>query len=304
MRLPNFIIGGAPKCGTTSLFDWLVAHPDVCGSHAKEPFFLMDKGNPLTRKYLNFQDHGLEAYPKVFPRCTEAHKVVLEASTHYLYQDTAREVIADLPTRPLVLFMLRKPSERVFSSFSYFKNKGNIRKGVTFTDCLSMLAKNPDRSAVSRWAYRTSGFVLPRDIQYSRYADYLSLWRERLGEGRTKIMLFETMRADPQAAVRKLCDWVGIDPAYYDDFDFDPKNRTSVLRSHGLQRVAQLFATPIRSGPAKEAMKRAYYWVQATQQREPRTTADETAIAELDHYFRPYNERLASEFGLDLEAWN
>jgi hypothetical protein len=50
MSLPNLVIAGAPKCGTSSLFYWLADHPQACGSTVKETFYLMDEEHPLRRK--------------------------------------------------------------------------------------------------------------------------------------------------------------------------------------------------------------------------------------------------------------
>ncbi|MCP5333794.1 MAG: hypothetical protein H7A13_10650, partial [Pseudomonadales bacterium] len=51
--LPNLIIAGAPKCGTTSLFDYLVQHPQVGGSSVKETCYVMDRGYPLFKAQSN-----------------------------------------------------------------------------------------------------------------------------------------------------------------------------------------------------------------------------------------------------------
>ena len=78
MTFPNFVIGGAPKCGTSSLFSWLADHPQVCGSSVKEPFFLMDEGNPMLRKACNVHDHGIEAYSSFFRGCAGERVVVAD----------------------------------------------------------------------------------------------------------------------------------------------------------------------------------------------------------------------------------
>lgn len=303
MRFPNLVIGGAPKCGTTSLFAWLVDHPDVCGSKSKEPYFLVDKDHPSRRKECNIHDHGLEAYARVFPGCTDRHKVVVEASTHYLYQSTPLEVLASLPNAPRVLFLVRKPSERIYSSFAYSKNKGNVRPDLTFPEFIGLIRDNSEPVAMPDWSWRVSGYVLPRDILYSRYIDYLQPWRERLDKERLRVVVLETLRANPKAAVQELCDWLGIDPAYYDDYDFAPRNRTSPVRSRGIQRIAQSLAATVSPGPVKEAIKRIYFAVQSTGRQEPRSEADKAILAELNEEFRPYNERLARAFGLNLSAW-
>jgi hypothetical protein len=302
VRFPNLVIGGAPKCGTTSVFDWLVAHPEVCGSKSKEPFFLMDEEHPLRRKYLNIHDHGLEAYARAFPKCTERQKIVVDGSSLYIYQKTAIDVLAKLPTRPRVLFLVRKPSERIFSLFNYYKNKANLPKDLSFPDFVARISNLSDPRDVLQWASRASPYVLP--LKYSQYVDFLAEWRERLDDQRVRVMLFETIRADPRRAMQDLCRCLGIDPSFYDDFQFAARNRTSSIRSYGVQRVANFFAGAVRSGPTKEAIKRLYYGVQSTGQREDRTAADEAAMAQLDDHFRPFNERLGREFGLDLEAWS
>lgn len=303
MLFPNLVIGGAPKCGTTSLFTWLVDHPDVCGSKSKEPSFLVDEDHPLRDTECNVHDHGLEAYSQVFPGCTDRHKVIVEASTHYLYQSTPLEVLATLPNDPRVVFLVRKPSERVYSSFAYSKNKGNVRPDLTFPEFVKIIRSNSEPVAKPEWAWRVSGYVLPRDILYSRYIDYLSAWRQRLGDDRLRVLVLETLRADPRAAVQELCSWIGIDPGFYNEYDFAPRNRTSLVRSHRIQRIARSVATAVSPGPLKEAFKRVYFAVQSTRRSEPRSEADKAVLAELDEEFRPYNERLAREFGLDLSAW-
>jgi hypothetical protein len=302
MRFPNLVIGGAPKCGTTSLFTWLADHPDICGSRVKEPFFLMDRHHPLRRKACNVHDHGIEAYADVFRGCTD-EQILMEASTHYIYQATALDVLETLPTEPRIVFLLRKPSERVFSSFAYSKNNGNVRSDLSFPEFVRFVRADPEPSDAAEWASAASAYVLPRDLHYSRYVEYLSEWRERLGDGRIRVMIFETMRADPKAAVQGLCGWLGIDPSFYDNYDFEARNRTVPVRSRKLQKFARTIAGKVPSGPLKDAVTRAYYALQSKPRNEPRTEADEAVIAELDEYFRPYNERLAREFGLNLESW-
>lgn len=54
----------------------------------------------------------------------------------------------------------------------------------------------------------------------------LSAWREHLGDERICVLVFESMRDDPKAAVQGLCSWLGIDPFPYEGYDFAPQNRT------------------------------------------------------------------------------
>ena len=64
--LPNTIVAGAPKCGTTSVFRYLADHPEVCASNVKETRFLIDPGYPLFDAAANFSIHGLGGYERFF----------------------------------------------------------------------------------------------------------------------------------------------------------------------------------------------------------------------------------------------
>ena len=79
--LPNTVIAGAPKCGTTSLFRWLNDHPDACGSTTKEPRYLIDPDSCLFDKTSNFHDHGLEGYEAYFEHCAGSSPKVMWSNT-------------------------------------------------------------------------------------------------------------------------------------------------------------------------------------------------------------------------------
>lgn len=113
MRLPNLIVAGAPKCGTSSLFSWLAAHPEVCGSYPKEPYYFMDVATPLFHPEANYDYHGLNRYASFFRHCSPQAKVLLEATPHYMYQD-ALNFFASLNPQPQIIFVLRKPSRQIF----------------------------------------------------------------------------------------------------------------------------------------------------------------------------------------------
>jgi len=302
MTLPNLVIAGAPKCGTSSLFDWLVAHPQVCGSTVKEPFFLIDEGNPLRNANCNFHDQGLDAYASFFGHCRGDEKVIVEATTHYIYQRAALDVLATLPSRPRVVFVLRKPSERVLSSFAFSKNNlGNVRPDVSFAEFVRRVRNDPDDPDLQA-ALGRSAYVLVRDLQYSRYVDYLLAWRERLGDDRMRIVLFESLRAEARLVLGELCHWLGIDAAFYAGHNFAARNPTLSVRSGRVQRAAMALARNIPAGLVKNLLKRAYLVLQSKPPQRA-SEADEETLASLEEEFRPQNRRLANEFNVDLSAW-
>jgi len=104
---PNFFIPGAPKCGTTSLAQWLGEHPNIFIPALKEPrFFSTDL----------FQTVKSEVeYWHLFNKATGDHQCIGEASTLYLYSKVAIPKIEVSLDKPKYIVMLRNPVDMAYS---------------------------------------------------------------------------------------------------------------------------------------------------------------------------------------------
>ena len=121
-HLPNFIMAGAPKAGTSSIHTWLADHPDALGSIPKETYYFVDPGTHMYEPARNIAN-GLDGYRIFFrPPANSAPRVVFESTPSYLYYQTALEYLPDLETRPKFLFIVREPAAQIYSLYSYFKN--------------------------------------------------------------------------------------------------------------------------------------------------------------------------------------
>jgi hypothetical protein len=305
VTLPNLVVAGAPKCGTSSLYRWLADHPRACGSKVKETFYLMDEGHPLLRKGSNFYTRGLEGYADFFGDCNGDARVVFEATTHYMYQRTAFEVLSNLPTPPRIVFMLRKPSERVYSSFRYSQNNlANVRADLTFARFVELSKeKNGNGGAALEDAAGASAFVLRNDIGFSRYVEYISAWVERFGRGRVHVLLFEDLKANPRAFMKDFAARVGVDPSFYDAYDFPLKNETFGVRYPSLHRGVRRLNELVPGAGLKGALKKVYVKAQSGGSENGKSPEDARALEELEREFHPFNRRLADELGLNLSAW-
>ncbi|WP_420126697.1 sulfotransferase domain-containing protein [Longimicrobium sp.] len=304
MRLPDLVIAGAPKCGTSSLFRWLAAHPAVRGSSVKETYFLLDRGHPLQDPARNVHDHGLAAYASFFPDAAgdDPSALLLEGTTHYLYQQTAPHVLGGMDRPPHVIFLLREPAERVYSSYRYTRNNlGVLRPGATFRDFLG-LGEGGDASALTdpRWGGKVD--IWRNDVGYSRYAEHLARWAEVFPRERMHVFLAENLWRDPRALLRGLAQRVGIDPAFYDDFAFARHNESYAVRSPALHRLARRAGAVLPRGGLRALLRKGYMGVLASGRAE-RTDDDAAALRELRASYAPHNARLAREWGLDLGAW-
>ena len=106
-RLANFVIGGTEKSGTTSVFDYLSAHPQVCASSIKETDF-------FRHGYTGDLAADARRYASYFEHCDSRSLVRLEASPGYLGEAaTVAPRLRALVPEAKVLFILRDPVERL-----------------------------------------------------------------------------------------------------------------------------------------------------------------------------------------------
>ena len=122
--MPNFLIVGAAKAGTTSLYEYMRQHPDIFMPEWKElSFFIGDSNGPLHR----VKKPGY--YYMVFANAN-GYKAVGEASTSYLYDDAAPNIIRDNLATIKIIIILRDP---VAMSYSLYNHQ--VRKeGETMAD--------------------------------------------------------------------------------------------------------------------------------------------------------------------------
>ena len=102
MALPNTIIAGAPKSGSSSLYWWLSSHPEVCASKTKETHYFDDAVYPRFNASANYIEHGLGRYEQFFEHCTQEAKVIMEATPIYLYQENALQQLSSLEPKPKI----------------------------------------------------------------------------------------------------------------------------------------------------------------------------------------------------------
>ena len=108
MKKPDFFILGAPKCGTTSLADWLREHPSIFMCGPKEPHYFNSDS----------EHHGavdLPHYESLFEDADDSHLAVGEASVWYLVSETAVDNILQYQPRARFIICIRNPVEMAVS---------------------------------------------------------------------------------------------------------------------------------------------------------------------------------------------
>lgn len=197
MRLPDFVIAGAPRSGTTWLTSALDRHPDIWIAKPLRPepkFFLID----------DLYAQGLAAYSERWFAEAPTHGVVGEKSTNYLESAAAAERMArDLPEVKLV-FLLREPADRALSNYRW-----SVMNGMEQADFATALALEDEREA-----------TLAPELRYARphayfgrglYARLLRPWLDRFPASQVLVRRFEDLVSDPAGTTAAVHRFFGVE---------------------------------------------------------------------------------------------
>ncbi len=206
--MPNFLIAGAAKAGTTSLYQYLRQHPDIFMPEWKElSFFIGDPCGPLHQARKSFY------YYKVFSAVRQ-EKAIGEASTSYLYDRAAPAIIKSKLDTVKILIILRDP---VAMSYSLYNHQ--VRKeGETIVDFEAALAAEGKRlndPAFKKKCYgwHANYYYVQRGLYYEQVLRYL----DTFGKDHVKIMLFDELSADPVTVVQDAYQFLEVDDAFVPD---------------------------------------------------------------------------------------
>jgi hypothetical protein len=198
VRLPDFIIGGAPRSGTTWLYELLDRHPGVSMAKPVKPepkFFLRD----------DLYRQGLEWYSARWFGDAPVERKAGEKSTDYLESRAAAERIArDLPAAKLI-FILREPADRAFSNFTWTRMNG--LESEDFATALA-LEDERERTLPERWKFTRPFSYFSRGL----YADLLVEYLDRFPRQQILVLKFEDIIHDPRALADRLQRFVGVTP--------------------------------------------------------------------------------------------
>lgn len=222
--LPQLIIAGVNKGGTTSLFRYLAAHDEVCTSTVKETCYFL----PL--RYGSALE-PLASYQRHFNHCIN-HNLRIESTPGYFYgaAPLAQAINEQLPDVKIVL-VFRDPVKRFFSFFHFMKAMQQIDRDLPASNYLDR-CRQFDKDALKD-ATNNPWFGL----EGGNYADYLQPWVDAFGL-RLRIAFFEDLAADPRTFLEAVADFAGIDPAPFATMDFAQENKTRGHASSGLHAVA------------------------------------------------------------------
>ena len=267
------------------------------GSSPKETGFFVDPGTVSYNPEANIATCGLEGYGRFFPSsCDREPRLVLEATTVNVFQQNALKYLPDIPVLPHFIFLVRKPSDQIYSTFTYFQNNwADLNRSLTFAEFVSLAGQ--DRADFSNNNLTRDALITPH------YVDHVERWVARCGRERVHVFVFENMVVDPQNFMKELARTFGIDPAFYDSFDFGAENQSYRVRSFQMHRFVVKARRLFPDGPFRNKIRNLYRRCNTVPKTEPASEISHVLQSELDRVYRDSNTRLADRFGLDLSRW-
>ena len=222
LKRVNFFVIGAAKCGTTTLYARLNGHPEVFLSPLKEPNFysradldparfskafkantkldLTDyfvQPDPLPEMQVGFVQSEAD-YARLFSGATDAHRVVGECSTSYLWSPTAPEAMHAAHPDAKIVVALRDPVERIYSHYLMARKYGFVNGSVV--EAVKADLAHPDPS----WG-RSELFV-----ELSLYEAQIARWRALFPDSQLRILQSGSLRRDE--TWHDLQTWLGLTP--------------------------------------------------------------------------------------------
>jgi hypothetical protein len=201
--MPDFIIIGAQKCGTTSLYQYLVKHPYIVSATRKQMhFFDNNFSKGITWYRSNFPS---SVYKYYFRQMHKQNFVTGEATPYYIFHPLAPKRISKFVPHARFILLVRNPVDRAYSHY----NQG-LRKGYETLTLEEALEKEPERLAGEvekmfadenyysfnhqRYTYQSRGI----------YADQLKAWFEYFPKEQFLILESDEFYSNPSTTLKQI----------------------------------------------------------------------------------------------------
>jgi hypothetical protein len=243
--VPDFFIVGAPKTGTTAMYEMLRVHPRIFLPELKEPRFLASDmlpvpelaGEPRELAYPRTLDDYLALFGDAGPEQRAG-----EASTFYLWSHTAADAIADLQPEARIVAIVREPASFLRSMHLMFQRWG-IESEPDLRRAISLESDRREGRSIPSHSHR------PQLLQYSehvRFAEQLSRYDARFPPEQLLVLVYEDFHNDNDATMRQVMRFLDVE----DDVPIDVVNVNVTTQTVRSWRVKEMLrATRRGEGP-------------------------------------------------------
>ena len=301
------ILCGTTKAGSTSLYEYLVDHPNVKVPIIKELAYFMDtdlKKAIGTDIPYHHESHPNSFYEYFSDTKEQTECLYLDATPHYMYSKGAAQRIKDYfgPNTSLhIIFILRNPTQRVISWYYYGKQQGFIKDSMNFENFLEQNVKE----FVQNQAIHPSFTA----IATGKYVAFIEPYYKIFEKEQISILFIDDLKTDTTKFIKGVAQKLGLNPNFYDAYNFTNHNKTEKTRNQLLNQfyitirgfILNNFNSVIRDFFIRIGRK----YVSPLYKKVNRTKLEKEIInkatlASLNKYYQQSNEDLAALVGEKL----
>lgn len=205
-RLPDFLLLGAPKCGTSALHNALAGHPQLFLSEPKEPKFFLTDGPPPDSgggpgDVPTWGEHvwRRDDYEALFAGA-DPDALCGESTVFYLYDRAAQQRIRDLVPDARLIAVLRDPVERAHSNWSHLRG-ADLEPEADFARALDLEQERIDGGWAHFWHYAAQG----------RYGEQLEHLDSLFPREQVLLVRYRDLRDTPVETADRVCRFLGVD---------------------------------------------------------------------------------------------
>jgi hypothetical protein len=262
--LPNFLIVGTPRSGTTALARYLGAHPEVFMAPEKE-----------VRFFLRHFDRGLDWYRSRFAGAT-VESAIGEATPSYIYEERAMARLHDALPEARLIVLLRNPVDRAYSHFWSRRQRGRETREF-------------EAAIAEELSGRADVFPY---LGQGRYLAPLRMVTDHFDQRALLVLLFEELKLNPDSVYHQVCSFLGVDTTFRPDNLGQPINQFVKIRSARVRAATKRLPEPLRRVIGRINVHSSVYPAMSPSVR-----------SMLLDSFRDDNRRLAKWLGRDLSVW-
>jgi hypothetical protein len=296
LRLPDFFIVGAPKCGTTAMNGYLRQHPQIFAPDRKDISYFgkdLQFGRPRISQ---------EEYLALFREANGVLRIG-ESSVWYLYSRSAAREIKSFSSSASIIVMLRNPVDMLYAQHSQFLYNCN----EDIPDFKAALDAEPERRQGKRiplQCHFVEGLFYRETVKYT---EQLERYFDVFGREKVHVIIYDDFKQDTAQVYENTLAFLGVDPAFRPQFQVINPNKT--LRNRRLQeflvappttltKILKRVTPPSMQGRLLKRLKRL------NTQHTNRPALNPTLRQSLQVEFQPEVQRLSNLLGRNLSIWS
>ncbi|WP_293335484.1 sulfotransferase domain-containing protein [Microcoleus sp. CAWBG58] len=232
---PDFIIIGVQKGGTTSLYNYLIQHPQIAPAAQKEIHYFD----------LNF-DKSPDWYYSQFPQIQSGEQLLTgEASPYYIFHPRVAQRIHDLCPKVKIIALLRNPVERAISHYHYY-----IKIGYESLSLESAIAQEPERlkgeieKILASPTYESYNHRHYTYLSRGIYADQLPAWMQLFPKSQLLILKSEDLYVNPCGTYNSVLKFLGLPPHELETYEKYNSNQYPPVSETVYEQLRAYYRSP------------------------------------------------------------